>query len=455
MRVLEARSQPGGLASALSIQGFSFDAGPYLLLDQPGLAWAFEQLGFNLDERLALRRIEHIYSVTGTDQPPVSIQASLEETARRLDADWPGAGSRYRRLMTWAEKGYQAFSPLQRIANPGPRDLLQNGRWQWLPFLASSLSSVLRASGLPEAVQNAVGIWTHVAGESLRQAPSPLLFLPALMHSVGAFYPAGGIGAVAGLLAAEAETSGVRFEYGQTVTHIGHAQGQVTGVTLAGGEFFPADAVVANAAALDVCLNLLDTESPGMRRRLEHVRLQSPGVCAYLAVRVAASSHQERRHSSYVSPYVQFHFPGTGQLCRFLVQPCLLSPELEQDGWQPVRLLAPMHYNEAEQAGQQGQQEYLKRLLDEPWWQKDFTEIRVLDTCLPGDWGTRFHLYRDSMNPVMTARWMGFDHFSQRSSSVAGLYLCGSGTYPGYSVSFCTISGILAAGQLEQDYAKR
>jgi len=448
VQVLEARAQPGGLASGLNIDGFTFDAGPYLLLDKPGLTWAFGELGLQLEKCLDLVRIDQIYSVSYPDQPSVHINASLEETAERLNTDWPGAGKRYRRLMDYAEKAYQAFSPLQRVANPSAADLLHDRRWQRLPFLARSLSSVLRTTGLPEAVRNAIGIWTHVAGETLAQAPSPLLFLPALMHSVGAFYPQGGMGKIASLLTAEAEAAGVRFECGQKVIKISHAQGQVNGVTLSGGEFLPADAVVANAAALDVSLNLMDTASPKMRRRLENVRLQSPGVCAYLAV---------RRKTPYIrpqadSPYVQFRLPGAGQLCRFLVQPCVLAPELEKEGWQPARLLAPMRHDEAERVGLQGQQEYLNRLLDEPWWQEDFDEVRVLETCLPVEWGARYHLYRDSMNPVMTARWMGFDRFSHRNS-LSGLYLCGSATYPGYSVSFCTISGILAAKQMEEDYA--
>ena len=42
--LLEARSTIGGLASSLEIDGVTFDAGPYVLLDYPGLKWVFENL---------------------------------------------------------------------------------------------------------------------------------------------------------------------------------------------------------------------------------------------------------------------------------------------------------------------------------------------------------------------------------------------------------------------------
>ena len=46
VRVLEAGERAGGLATGLERDGFRFDGGPYLLLDRPGLEWAFDQVGW-------------------------------------------------------------------------------------------------------------------------------------------------------------------------------------------------------------------------------------------------------------------------------------------------------------------------------------------------------------------------------------------------------------------------
>ena len=51
VRVLEARAEPGGLASQVEAHGLRFDGGPYVLLDRPGLDWAFAALGIDLSAR--------------------------------------------------------------------------------------------------------------------------------------------------------------------------------------------------------------------------------------------------------------------------------------------------------------------------------------------------------------------------------------------------------------------
>ena len=81
------------------------------------------------------------------------------------------------------------------------------------------------------------------------------------------------------------------------------------------------------------------------------------------------------------------------------------------------------------------------------------TDFRVLATRVPAEWGAHYHLYRDSMNPVMTAAFMRAGRLAHRSPYVRGLYLAGSSTHPGQWVSFCAVSGILAADRLREDFA--
>ena len=73
VQVLEARSEAGGLASGNVIEGFSFDAGPYILLDRPGLEWGFTSVGLKLSEHIELVPIDHVYSVASPDRPTVNI----------------------------------------------------------------------------------------------------------------------------------------------------------------------------------------------------------------------------------------------------------------------------------------------------------------------------------------------------------------------------------------------
>jgi phytoene desaturase len=438
--VVEAREGAGGLASGLERGGMPFDAGPYILLDRPGLEWAFRAVGLVLEEHVALRRVEDVYEVTTADGPAVRFLADLTETAAGFDRIWPGSGRRYEGFVHSMARIYDRLRPLLRVSRAGPVRWLRGGAWRHLPFLRRPLGTVLARAGLPPAVAEAVAIWTHIAGQTTAEAPSPLAFVPAMIHTAGAYYPAGGIAAVPRALETAAEAAGVEIRFGTSVGKIVSDGGRVRGVETSEGTFLAADAVVSNAGGVGTYLDLVRETPPSVRRRLEELPLQSPGVCAYLAV-----------NGEVRPPYLRFLLPGGDQPCRLLVLPAVVAPELSRDGWAPARLIAPMRHAEAERLGASGQRAYLDRILAEPWWREQVGEARVLDTRIPVEWGAAFRLHRDSMNPVMNARLMRAGRLAHRSPYVRRLYLAGSATHPGQWVSFCAISGVLAADALRED----
>jgi phytoene dehydrogenase-like protein len=443
VHVIEAAGQVGGLAAGLERDGFRFDAGPYLLLDRPGLAWAFRELGLDLAEHVPMRRVQDVYQVEAADGSVVRIHADLDETADGLERTWPGAGRRYREFVERISRSHERLRPLLTSRSPGPRALLSSGAWREIVFLLRSLRSVLASAGLPQPVSDAVAIWTHVAGQTTTRAPSPLAFVTAILHGVGAFLPLDGIRAVPLALLRAARAAGVAFDLGISVSSIQCDRGRARGVTTAEGAFIEADAVVSNRNGVGSYLELARNAVPlTARRSLERLPLQSPGVCAYLAVRGGCKP-----------PYLRFRLPGSGELCRLLVTPAAVLNGLERDGWVPARLIAPLAYDEAQRMGPIGQREYLERILSELWWREHVGEARVLDGRTPAEWSTACHLYRQSMNPVMTARLMRAGRLAHRSPYVERLYLAGSATHPGQWVSFCAISGVLAADRLLEDLA--
>jgi phytoene dehydrogenase-like protein len=441
VQVLEARAGPGGLAASVEFEGFRFDAGPYILLDRPGLEWAFQAAGLDLAERVALRPLTDVYEVTTAEGERVRFQASLEETAAGMERTWPGSGPRYTAFVNKMAAVYRRLQPLQRVSRPGLRDLLRTGAWRNLFFLWRSLRSVLNKTGLPRPVIEALSIWTHVAGQRPEEAPSPLAFVPALIHTIGAFYPAEGIGAIPRALADAAVEAGATLRYGVKVTALRCRDGRVSSVETDRGEQLPATAVLSDASGIGTYLDLVEEPAPA-REQLRRLPLQSPGVCAYLAVR------GEPR-----PPYLRFKLPGEGGLCRLLIVPGVPVPELGRDGWRPARLMAPMGHTKAEAAGVIGQRAYLAGVLAEDWWREYVGEYRILAKRIPVEWGLAYNLYRDSMNPVMTARLMRAGRLAHRSPHVGGLYLAGSSTHPGQWVSFCAVSGVLAADRLREDLA--
>jgi phytoene dehydrogenase-like protein len=441
VQVLEARGEAGGLASGNEYEGFSFDAGPYILLDRPGLEWAFASVGLKLSEHIELRAIDHVYSVASPGRPTVNIYSNDAATARELDQTWPGSGELYLRFVRKTGAIEASLRPLLYGSAPGPMSMLGGGRWRHAGFLLQSLHSVLRGSRLPQPVIDALSIWTHVAGQRPEEAPSPLAFVPALVHSVGCFYPKQGIRGIPAVLAEAAVKAGVEFRFRTKAKKICTENGRVKGVESTEGEKFPADAVVSDCG-IATYVELLDHEKSLSRKRCEKLPLQSPGVCAYLAVK-----------GKMDAPYLRFLLPGGDERCRLLIRPGVVNLEDKQGEWYPARLLGPMDHAKAQRIGAQGQAEYLEKLLEEKWWREGISEYRVLARRTPTEWGSEYSLARDSMNPVMTAKFMREGRLAHRSPDVRGLYLAGSATHPGQWVSFCAISGVLAAACVQEDFA--
>jgi len=439
VRMLEARTEAGGLASGVHYEDLSFDAGPYILLDREGLEWAFEHVGLHLASEVPLLLIDNIYQVELPSRPVVRFYSDLEKTAAGFEMQWPGSGTKYREFVRRMERIARSLRPLLE-STPPPLRVLRGGAWLHVPFLMKSLASVLRSANLPAPLSEAIAIWTHVAGQATNEAPGPLAFVPALMHTAGAYYPREGIRQIPRVLARAAVAAGVRVQYNARITRIRSEHGKIVGVETAEGDHINAAAVLCNSSALAAYLQLLDQPSPAMHR-LKHLPLQSPGVCAYLAVRGSDSSF-----------YLRFRLDEQNARCRLLIQPSVLGAPPAKRDWAPARLLAPMGYATAEAAGADGQMEYLNSLLDESWWNDSFSSVRVLAKRTAQQWGIEYNLYANSMNPVMTSRFMRQGRIAHRSPHVRGLYFAGSSTHPGQWVSFCAISGVLAADCLVEDF---
>lgn len=442
--VLEARDRPGGLASRVEFDGWRFDAGPYILLDRHGLEWALAQLGLD-STPIDLQRIEHVYEAEVQGET-VRISSSLDETATALDARWPGSGTRYRQFIAKLRSRYERLQPLQ-IAPLTWRRILTGGAWRDVPFLLSSLGRILAAAQLPPPVTAALGIWTHVAGQTMATAPAPLALVPAVIHTVGAYYPRHGIGAIPDLLYDAARRAGVEFRWGARVQRLRCERGIATGVALVDGETVDAAAVVSNTGLGTYRALLSDVDFARLpartRRQLTDLPLQSPGVCAYLAVK-----------GSTPPPYLRFRICAERDGCRLLVTPAALDPSLVRDGWSPARLIAPLAHERAERGGVAEQREFLDAALADSWWRRNFDDVKVLATRIPREWGEGFCLFQNSMNPVMTARFMRAGRLAHRSPWIRGLYLTGSATHPGQWVSFCAVSGVLAAACVQEDLAE-
>ena len=120
-----------------------------------------------------------------------------------------------------------------------------------------------------------------------------------------------------------------------------------------------------------------------------------------------------------------------------------------------MRLIAPIDHRTAGELGEQGQSEALRQMVNQSWWKDGLTDVTVVASRTSRQWGTEMNLYRDSMNPSMNRRLFLGGRMRHRSPWIRGLYLAGASTHPGQWVSFCAISGVLAAEALHRDAPRR
>jgi phytoene dehydrogenase-like protein len=436
----EARAEVGGLASGLDAGGMSFDGGPYILLDRPGLEWGFERLGIDV-AALDLEPVQQLYEVHGPGRSPVRIFLDLERTRDELELEWPSAGRAYERFVAEMEARRRKLAALLVIPHPTVLELARRGALGAAPFLLRSLRSVLQAARLPKEVADAIGIWTHIAGQSPDDAPSVMAFVPALIHSVGAYVPHGGMRAVPSLLKHHADEIGVEIRVNTRARRIRVEHGRVTGVETSHGDLVSCDAVVSNYHGVGTYEELVDGVPGPARRRLREMPLQSPGLCAYLRV-----TGQVPRS------YMRFMMDAQGQVTLAVAR---AAPGATSSQSFPMRLIAPIDHAKAAELAEQGQSAALRAMLNETWWKDGLTGSDLVASRTSRQWGTEMNLYRDSMNPAMNRRLFLGGRMRHRSPWIRGLYLAGASTHPGQWVSFCAISGVLAAEALHQDATRR
>ena len=395
VQIFEARDDVGGLASGFQKDGVWFDGGPYVVLDCPGLEWAFEKLGMDVGA-LRLARMEDFY--TAGD---IHIYLDLQRTVEAMGA----AGPSYKKFVMEMNTIRARLEPLLRISNPNLIALARRGSVALAPFLIRPLGSIV--GKLPREIVDAVTIWTHVAGQTIDSAPSAMAFVPALIHCVGAFVPAGGMRAIPQALAENARRAGVEIHCRTAIRKIADID---------------ADAVISNYNGIGTYDELAEVPNR-VREKLRAMPLQSPGLCAYLTAR------------SSEGPYLRFRVNRGLQL------------RVAREG--TVRMIMPFDRNTSEEQ----QSAELQRMLDDPWWRDGLRDVKLVHSRTVRGWGREMHLYRDSMNLAMTRRVMLRGRLAHRSPWVKGLYLAGASTHPGQWVSFCAISGILAAEMLHADHA--
>ena len=436
--IVEATDTYGGLAKNIQIDGFNFDAGPYILLDKPGLSWAFDNLDLSLN-KLDLNKIQNIYSVLSNNST-FTMKSSLKETINGIDSIWQGQGSNYSNFVHDMHSKYMDLQPFT-FQKPNKWDVIKSGKFHLIPFVFSSLGKVMDKYKLNEGLKEGIGIWTNIAAQTLYKAPSPMAFVPGLIHNEGSFYPSKGIGEIANILYNTCIDNDVKFRFNSLVKKINTSGGNVTGVELKQGEVIHSDIVISNSNAIGTYVDLIEETPKKYINKITKLPLQSPGISIFMKV----------KKKQIDSSYIKFKLEDNTPKCKSFIVPDIINKEKGE--WKTARLLFPLPHKYSLGLTDEDSDLIVQNSLKEDWWKEGITDFKVLSYNTPNSWSEKFTLYKKSMNPVMTAKFMRMGRIKHKSPYFKGLYFTGSSTHPGQWVSFCSISGIITAKQITKDYS--
>ncbi len=464
--VLEQAAAPGGKMRQVDVGGAHIDAGPTVFT----MRWVFEEIfaaaGANLADHVGLRPAGTLARHAWGPNETLDLFADIDRSADAIGQFAGAAAARgYRDFCARARRIYATLEvPFLRAPRPSPAGLVRGAGWRGLPALCrinpfQTLWAALAHDFADPRLRQLFARYATYCGSSPFLAPATLM-LVAHVEQEGVWLVEGGMHRLATALAGLAAARGARLRTGAHVAAIRTAQGRVSGVQLASGEYIAADAVIANADAAALAGGLLGAAAAAA------VPPQPPGQRSLSAItwalRAPADGFRLQRHNVFFSPDYRAEFDDLRH-GRLPAAPTIYvcAQDRDESGARsdgPERLLCLVN---APATGDT--RPFTDREIAQ-CTERSFAHLRhcgltvhrrpeTTITTTPADFdrlfpGTGGALYGAAVHgPLATFRRPA------TRSRLPGLYLAGGSTHPGAGVPMAALSGRLAAACVLEDSA--
>ena len=262
VKVLEHSETWGGKLGVVNHEGHLFDTGPSLLTLPAVYRDLFLKTGAALEDSIEIVDLETAFRYQFADgtvlkMPGVGIGKCAEAIGDTLGGT---SAEQWRAFMKRAAKMWSVTRrPFLESELHGLKSLVS------MSWRLGDLKTIAPTKTLRELAQEyisdprllaLVDRYATYTGSDPRQAPAALATVPYVEQMFGAYHVSGGLRELGRALYERACAIGVEFEFSCTVENIS-ADPVITGVTVAGGRFIPAEIVVANADASNVYGSLL------------------------------------------------------------------------------------------------------------------------------------------------------------------------------------------------------
>ncbi|MGV3588213.1 MAG: 1-hydroxycarotenoid 3,4-desaturase CrtD [Adhaeribacter sp.] len=449
--VFEASATFGGKMKEFVQDGYRFDTGPSLFTMPQLVDELFSLAGKNPQHYFRYQRLNIITQYFFADGTRLTAYREPEKFAAEVEEKLGVPAARVKEYLAKSAQIYEATAAtflhksLHKVSTYLSTDILKT-----LPALpALGLTTTMHAANAQSfsdaRLVQLLDRFATYNGSDPYQAPATLNLIPHLEHNIGAFYPKGGIYAIAQSLVKLAEELGVRFKYNLPVTEIITVNHKVTGIRTT-AEIFYADLVVSNMDVVPTYRRLLP-KIKAPEKTLQQPR-SSSALIYYWGIR--HSFPELHLHNIFFSQDYQQEFRYIFQEKNISPDPTVYvnitskyTPTDAPPGCENWFVMVNVPHN----VGQDWQN--LIRVARETIIQKlskvlavDLSSLivteRVWDPVgIEADTSSfAGALYGSSSNNRMAA----FLRHPNFTSKVKGLYFCGGSVHPGGGIPLCLLS---------------
>ncbi|MFP2929251.1 phytoene desaturase family protein [Pyxidicoccus sp. 3LG] len=459
VQVFEKTDGPGGRCNRLTVDGFSWDIGPTIVLMPEVFEETFRALGRRIEDYLTLLKCEPNYRVHFRDGSDVTFTSELCAMGRELERIEPGSYARY--LAFLAQGRVQYRTSLDHLVGRNydgisdyfsPRVLARIFQVRAHRRMYSDVSRFFQ----DDRLRAAMTFQTMYLGVSPFASPAVYGLLPFTELGVGIWFPKGGLYAIPLALERLAREEGVRFHYGTSVERILTDGGRTTGVRLEGGKVVEADAVLCNADLPYAYEKLLDPKATTLKRK-EKLRYTSSGYMLYLGMK---RKYPELGHhnvvfgrdyaGSFDDIFERFRVPEDPSF--YVNAPTRTDASLAPEGKDALYVLVPVpHQNPGVDWKHEGPKVRAKVFarLAELGFPRLESDIEVERVFTPDDWASTFNLARGSAFGLsQNFTQIGPFRPANQDARVKNLFFVGASTQPGTGLPTVLISARLVTERL-------
>jgi phytoene desaturase len=450
--VLEQRATPGGRASQLRTDGFTWDTGPSLITMPWVLEETFAAGGLDLHSEVRLRRLDPLYRIRWAGEERTfdftdSTDGLREQIARfdgadalRLDGFLAALRPIYEDGILGA--GRRPFTDVRDFARLVPRMLQLNAL---LP-----LHRLVAHHFRHPRVREAFSFHSLFIGGDPFRVPAIYGGLVYLQLLDGGRYADGGVYSLV-----EAMARPLQVRYGEHVERLELASDGVRAVRLRGGERIAADVVVSNADVLRT------HELLGRRAPLRRLR---PTMSCFLLYLGCDRVYDEllhhtllvgRAYRSFIREVTRGHaLPST--FSTYVHAPARTEPGMAAPGGDSLAILLPVPNLRAgvdwERAAD-GLRDALVRDLSETFGLDGLgASVRVEHRMTPVDFAREFGAVDGNAFAVEpTLHQSAYFRAPNRVPGVRGVYHVGGGTHPGAGIPGVLLGAEVTAGLIAAD----